>query len=97
VSIEHGVHVHLIGRSEDKCNQARSKIAAGISRSAKRKFANDSDAQQAYVSNALDNLEMHSDIMDANLQEADLVVEAIVENLKVKQSFFERIEALVNE
>lgn len=87
----------MIGRSEEKCNQARAKISAGISRSAKRKFANDPDAQKEYISSVLDNLELHTDVMDVNLQEADMVIEAVVENLKVKQNLFEKIETLVNE
>jgi 3-hydroxyacyl-CoA dehydrogenase len=87
----------LVGRTEEKCIQTRSKISAGIARSAKRKFANDLEAQQEYVTKALSHLEMRSDVLDANLQDADLIIEAIVEDLKVKQSFFEKIESAVNE
>lgn len=87
----------MVSRSEDKANQARAKIAAGVTRSAKRKFPNDSDAQQDFIENALNNLQMYTDVMDANLQDADMVIEAIVENLKVKQNFFEKIEPLINE
>jgi 3-hydroxyacyl-CoA dehydrogenase len=97
VSAEAGIHVTLVGRSNEKCNQARAKIAAGISRSAKRKFANDAEAQQEYVASALENLEMRTDVMEANLQEADMVIEAVVENLKVKQNFFEKVEQAVSE
>lgn len=97
ISAEAGIRVTLVGRTEEKCIQTRSKISAGISRSAKRKFANDPEAQQEYVTQALGNLEMRSDILDANLQDADLLLEAIVEDLKIKQSFFEKIEPLVSE
>ncbi|KAI6186547.1 3-hydroxybutyryl-CoA dehydrogenase [Aphelenchoides besseyi] len=96
VSIEAGIHVTLVGRSEDKCEQARSKITQTLSRSAKRKMPNDVQAQQEYVSTALANLELRTDVMDADLLNADMIVEAIVENLKVKQNFFEKIEPLVN-
>jgi len=96
VSIEAGIHVSLVGRSNEKCDQARAKIAGGITRSAKRKLPNDPEAQQEYIESALANLEMFTDVMDANLIEADMVVESIVENLKVKQSFFEKVESAVN-
>ncbi|KAI6221783.1 3-hydroxybutyryl-CoA dehydrogenase [Aphelenchoides fujianensis] len=96
VSVEAGVHVTLVGRSEDKCEQARAKVAAALSRSAKRKLPNDADAQQEYVEAALELLELRTNVMDADLAAADLVVEAIVENLKVKQNFFEKIEPAVS-
>jgi len=96
VAIESGCTVALVGRSKEKCDAARAKIAAGVQRSAKKKLASEPEAQQAYVEETLAKLELLTDMYEANLEEADLVVEAVVENLKVKQKLFTDLEAAVS-
>lgn len=88
VAIESGVHVTIVGRSQDKCTACRTKISTGLARSAKKKFADNEELQSKHIESSLANLELCTDLVDANLPEADLVVEAIVENLKVKQKLF---------
>lgn len=96
MAIESGCNVALVGRSQDKCDAARAKIASGVQRAAKKKFANEPEAQQSYVEQTLVKLELLTDMYEANLEEADLVVEAVVENLKVKQKLFTDLEAAVS-
>jgi 3-hydroxyacyl-CoA dehydrogenase len=96
VAIESGIHVTLVGRSQEKCEAARAKISAGVHKTAKKKLANEAEAQTNFIEQTLSNLEMLTDMYEANLEEADMVVEAVVENLKVKQKLFVDLEAVVS-
>ncbi|KAI1720944.1 3-hydroxyacyl-CoA dehydrogenase, NAD binding domain-containing protein [Ditylenchus destructor] len=96
VAVESGVHVTMVGRTEEKCEGARTKISNGVNKTAKRKLANESpETQQGFVSTTLANLEFVTDVFSANLDSTDMVVEAVVENLKVKQKLFTDLEAVV--
>jgi len=97
VAIESGVNVTVVGRTEEKCNSTKAKISTGLARSAKKKFADSAETQSKYVEAALANLEFATELADVNLAESDLIVEAIVENLKVKQKLFSDLERVVSE
>lgn len=97
VAIESGVHVTMVGRTNEKCDGALAKISNGVTKTIKRKLAGDSaEIQQSYIENALSNLEFVTDVFAANLEETDMVIEAIVENLKVKQKLFTDLEKAVS-
>jgi len=96
VAIEAGVQITMVGRTEEKCDGARTKITNGINKTAKRKLANESvETQQNWIEATLAKLDFATDVFSANLEEADMVVEAIVENLKVKQKLFTDLENIV--
>jgi 3-hydroxyacyl-CoA dehydrogenase len=96
VAIEAGVEVIMVGRTEEKCDGARVKISNGVHKTAKRKLANEAtETQQSWIESTLNHLDFVTDVMSANLDEADMVVEAIVENLKVKQKLFTDLEKAV--
>jgi len=96
VAIESGVQVTMVGRTEEKCDAAQLKIKTGVQKAAKRKFATEPESQQNYLESTLSNLDFTTDIFEANLEEADMVVEAVVENLKVKQKLFTDVESRVS-
>jgi len=96
VAIEAGVQVTMVGRTEEKCDGARTKITNGVNKTAKRKLANEpAETQQSWIDSTLAKLDFVTDVFSANLEEADMVVEAIVENLKVKQKLFTDLESVV--
>jgi len=101
VAIESGVKVKMVARSQEKCNTTRDKIVIGVQKSAKRKYAKvpNPEEQQKFVEKALANLSFATtlQLQDADLSEADMVLEAIVENLKVKQKLFAEIEMKVSD
>jgi len=97
VAVENGVHVTMVGRTEEKCDGARAKIHAGVAKVAKRKFANEQENQREYVDSAMGNLTFATDVFEAQLEESDVVIEAVVENLKVKQKLFADLEQRVPE
>jgi len=95
VAVESGVQVTMVGRTDEKCDGARAKIAAGVTKAAKRKFASEPETQSDYTETALSNLQFVTDVFEAQLDEADVVIEAVVENLKVKQKLFVDLEQRV--
>jgi len=97
IAIENGYSVTLIGRSMDKLHQSKTKLSNGLTRIAKKRFVNDAEAQNDFVDSCLDNLKLCTSSDEANLEDADLIIEAIVENLKVKQKLLAEIENVISE
>lgn len=97
VAIEKGFAVSLVGRSADKLSQTKTKLANGLARVAKKRFPTEAEAQNDFVDGCLDNLKLCTELSEANLEDADLVIEAVVENLKVKQKLLAEIENVVSE
>jgi 3-hydroxyacyl-CoA dehydrogenase len=98
IAVESGIKVCMVGRSAEKCDQTQQKIAAGIQKSTKKRMGGEStEAQKQFVDAALENLSLVTDIDDANLSSADMVIEAVVENLKVKQKLFIDLETKVSQ
>lgn len=96
VAVESGVRVTMVGRTEEKCEAARAKISAGVNKTAKRKFAAETvEQQQAFVVASMEKLNFVTDLFSAGLEETDMIVEAVVENLKVKQKLFTDVESRV--
>lgn len=90
--MEAGIRVTLVGRSEEKVQAARARVNAGLARLSKRRYPNDAPTQQQFVQAALSNLQLAADLALADLQKADIVIEAVVEDLKLKQELFHELE-----
>jgi len=97
VAVEAGVRVTMIGRSAEKCTGALHKIQTGVQKSMKRRHPAGAEAQQAAVDTAMAILDFKTDVFDADLSHADVVIEAVVENLKVKQKLFADLEPAVGD
>ncbi|KAL3080407.1 hypothetical protein niasHS_011566 [Heterodera schachtii] len=98
IAVESGVKVCLVGRSQEKCDQTRQKINTGVQKSIKKRMSTESaEAQQQLVEATMESLELVTNLDDAGLSDADIVIEAVVENLKVKQKLFTELEAKVSE
>lgn len=95
--MEKGFNVTIVGRNAGKLDQCKAKIKNGVARSAKKRFAENVEAQNDFVDACLDNLKLVTNYNDADLEEANLIVEAIVENLKVKQKLLAEIESKISE
>ncbi|KAF7635185.1 hypothetical protein Mgra_00005471 [Meloidogyne graminicola] len=85
VAIESGIkQITLVGRR--------------IQKSTKRKMANESlEQQQKYIDTIIKSLKLVNDLDDADLLNVDMVIEAVVENLKVKQKLFVDLESRVSQ
>lgn len=99
VAVESGFKkVTMVGRGKEKCEAARQKVFGGVQKSMKKRMAGETaERQQEMVKRAMESLKMVEEMDEANLAEADLVIEAVVENLKVKQKLFLDLEAQVSE
>lgn len=97
VAIESGANVTVIGRSDEKCMACKTKINTGLFKSANKKFTGNAEIQSKYIETALGHIEFVTDFADETLSSADLVIECVVENLKVKQKLFQDLERIVSE
>jgi len=96
VAAQAGNKVHLVDIDEQAVNKAQKRINDSIQRVAKKKFKDDAEAMEKFVSGSISQLSVGTDSSSAAAQ-SDLVVEAIVENLKVKQDLFSALEKVAPE
>ncbi|KAJ3330504.1 hypothetical protein HDU91_003555, partial [Kappamyces sp. JEL0680] len=74
--------------TNDKAIENGKKIiTSSLSRVAKKKYADDTAGAQSFIEGVFANISTSTSPVEA-VAKTDLVVEAIVENLKVKQSLF---------
>uniref|UniRef100_A0A0M3IS27 3HCDH_N domain-containing protein n=1 Tax=Ascaris lumbricoides TaxID=6252 RepID=A0A0M3IS27_ASCLU len=92
VTAQAQMNVTLVDRTDAILEKARIEIDKSIRRIAKKKLADDKQAQETLVGDVMKRISVTTDIQKA-VKEADLVIEAIVENLDLKQKVFEQIEA----
>jgi len=98
IALESGLKVCMVARSREKCEQTRQKIALGVQKSTRKRMGGESaEAQKEFIDGTMACLELVSDLEDAPLASADMVIEAVVENLKVKQKLFTDLESRVAE
>jgi len=79
--------VTLVDLNQEVLSSSEKRIQASVGRVAKKMFKDDAQTGKAFVSDTLSNLSLTSQA-DAALGTADLVVEAITENLPLKQKLF---------
>lgn len=78
------VNTHLI-------DKAKQGIKKSLQRVARKKHKDDDDAQLQFVQNALTRIKGSTDLK-STVKGTDLVIEAIVENIKVKQDLFTKLD-----
>lgn len=82
--------VTMVDQTDAALQNGKNIIQKSIERVARKKFADDKDKQQAFIGKALDNITLSTDSLAA--AQSDLVVEAIVENIGVKQELFAQLD-----
>ena len=88
-----GLQVCLYDVRKEFLTAGMDGVVSSLNRIAAKKYATDEKAAKAHVSNIVSRISLTTDVGFA-AKEADLVVEAIVENLPVKQEIFKRIDAI---
>ncbi|XP_051983039.1 hydroxyacyl-coenzyme A dehydrogenase, mitochondrial [Xyrauchen texanus] len=91
-----GHSVVLVDTSEDILKKSVKVIENSIKRVAKKKFAEKPEDGEAFIQKVLKNCSTSTDAVSV-VQSTDLVVEAIVENLKVKQDLFGSLDKVASE
>lgn len=78
--------------------KAKKTIEKNLERVARRKFNDDKQKIQEFVREALSRLTGSTDVVQAiKSSDADIVLEAIVENLELKQKLFKQIDGVAKQ
>lgn len=96
VAASTGHTVTLVDTSEDILKKSVKGIEGSLKRVVKKKFADKPEAGEEFIQKVLKNVSTTSDAKAA-AQSTDLVLEAIVENLKIKQDLFSALDKIAPE
>lgn len=91
VAAANNFKVTLIDTTETFTSAGQKRIENSLMRVAKKNFKEDNDAINKYMSNVLGNLKT-STSNEKGIADADLVIEAITENLETKQKLFAALD-----
>lgn len=91
VAASSGYDVTLVEVNPELITKATAGIKKNLQRVAVKKFKDDEKAQTSFVQDSLKRLNGSSDLKDA-VKNTDLVIEAIVENIKAKHELFSSID-----
>ncbi|KJH40882.1 3-hydroxyacyl-CoA dehydrogenase, NAD binding domain protein [Dictyocaulus viviparus] len=94
VSATAKLNVTLMDKSEEILDKARKNIDTNLWRVAKKKHAEDKRAQDALVAGVLSRVHTTTSF-EKVLENADLVIEAVIEDIEVKRKLFSEIERLI--
>ncbi|CAI5451104.1 unnamed protein product [Caenorhabditis angaria] len=91
VSANANINVTIVDSNQKALEKSQKGIESSLKRVAKKKFANDEAAQSNLVKSVLDRIRVSTNVGDS-VENADLVIEAIVENIEIKQKLFAEVE-----
>ncbi|XP_067128804.1 hydroxyacyl-coenzyme A dehydrogenase, mitochondrial-like [Centruroides vittatus] len=86
-----GHDVTLVDIKDEILNKSENNIKKSLQRVSKKKFPGDDQAGQKFITDTLMHLKTTTDPNKA-VKTADLVIEAIIENLEIKQNLFESLD-----
>lgn len=91
VAAQTGHHVMVVDQSEEILAHSKLTIERSLTRIGKKRFGEDLQAAAEFSKRAISLIDMSTDALAA-VKSTDLVIEAIVENLKVKQELFSQLD-----
>ncbi|CAH1638956.1 unnamed protein product [Spodoptera littoralis] len=93
VSAQAGQNVILVDVSSDVLAKSQKSIGANLGRVAKKMYKDKPQEGEKFVTDAMARIKTSTDPSEAS-KSADLVVEAIVENMSVKHKLFSQLDAV---
>jgi 3-hydroxyacyl-CoA dehydrogenase len=84
-------NVTMIDTSDEALEKGKNIISSSLKRVARKKFADDEAKQNEFIDKTLSYVTLSKDVNEA-VSKTDLVVEAIVENIDVKQKLFSSLD-----
>ncbi|XP_069024251.1 hydroxyacyl-coenzyme A dehydrogenase, mitochondrial [Embiotoca jacksoni] len=93
VAASTGHSVTLVDTNDSILKKAIKTLEGSLKRVVKKKFADKPEAGEEFIQKVLQNVSTSTDAGSA-VQGSDLVLEAIVENLKIKQDIFSHLDKL---
>ncbi|CAJ0755181.1 22705_t:CDS:2 [Entrophospora sp. SA101] len=94
ISAQNGFKVTMVDLTEEALEKGKDIINASLIRIAKKKFENDEPKQKELIESTFQNIKTTTNSTDADAINADLIVEAIVENIETKRSLFKLLDKL---
>ncbi|KAK3090087.1 hypothetical protein FSP39_009054 [Pinctada imbricata] len=92
VAASTGHQVSMVDQSDDILNKSKANIGKSLQRVVKKKFADDPKGGEQFLSETMGRIETSTSAV-ACMEKTDLVIEAIVENLEIKQKLFSELDA----
>ncbi|XP_066251929.1 hydroxyacyl-coenzyme A dehydrogenase, mitochondrial-like [Euwallacea similis] len=92
VAAQNGNHVTLVEVNPELLKKAEASIGTNLNRVAKKLYKDDASATQKFVDAVRSRIQGSTDPSGA-VQDADLVVEAIVENIDIKHKLFKSLDS----
>ncbi|XP_066140595.1 hydroxyacyl-coenzyme A dehydrogenase, mitochondrial-like [Euwallacea fornicatus] len=92
VAAQNGNHVTLVEVNPELLKKAEASISTNVNRVAKKLYKDDASATQKFVDAVRGRIQGSTDPSGA-VQDADLVVEAIVENMDIKHKLFKSLDS----
>lgn len=86
-----GYKVTLVEVNNDLVEKARGSIKNSLARVAKKQFKHNEGEGNKFIEETINRISGSSDLNET-VQSTDLVIEAIVENIKVKHDLFSSID-----
>jgi len=96
VGAQTGHKVTLVDLSSDVLEKSAKRIESSIARVAKKQFKDDAEGAEKFMASCMDNIKTDTTANKA-LETADLVVEAVVENMGLKQKLFKEYDSIAPE
>jgi len=96
VGAQTGHKVTLVDLSSDVLEKSAKRIESSIARVAKKQFKEDAEGAEKFMASCMDNIKTDTTGNKA-LETADLVVEAVVENMGLKQKLFKEYDSIAPE
>jgi len=91
VAAQTGHNVVIVDVSDDVLNKANNAIKISLQRIAKKKYEGNKEDGEKFISSSLARLTLSKDA-EGSVKNADIVVEAIIENLEIKQKLFTSLD-----
>jgi len=93
VAASTGHKVTLVDISQDVLEKSQARIGESIKRVSKKTFKDDAEAGAKFIDSSMSNLHIATSANEA-MATADLVLEAVVENIGLKQKLFKEYDAI---
>ena len=93
VTAEAGYKVTLVDQNDAVLDKALKSIKTNMQRAAKKKFASDPAAGEKHINDSLSRIGLATNV-ENGAEKADLVIEAIVENMKAKHELFSKLDKI---
>lgn len=93
VAAETNHNVILVDQKQEFINNSLNIIQTSLKRVVKKKFEKDPQAGEKYLNDVKNRIQTTLNINDA-VKSTDVVIEAIIENLEIKQKLFKQIDSI---